>query len=53
MLLSLLYWIILVLAIIGVFLPPTSWPNAGRMTNLVLIVLLIIIGLRDFRMPIQ
>jgi hypothetical protein len=50
--LSLLYWIILVLSIIGVFAPP-SWPYATRISGGAWVALFIIIGLRIFRMPIQ
>lgn len=50
--LSLLYWIILVLSIIGVF-APSSWPYAARISGSAWVALFIIIGLRIFRMPIQ
>ena len=45
MILSLLYWIILVLAVIGVFAPPT-WPKINSFAT---IVLFVIIGLKIFR----
>lgn len=50
--LSLLYWIILVLSVIGVFAPP-AWPYAGRISGLAWVALFVIIGLRIFRMPLQ
>ena len=50
--LSLLYWIILVLSIIGVFAPP-AWTYGPRISGLAWVALFIIIGLRIFRMPIQ
>lgn len=49
-LLSLLYWIILILGAISAFVGPT-WPF--YLHFLVVIPLFIIIGLRVFRMPIQ
>lgn len=50
--LSLLYWIILVLSVIGIFAPP-SWPHGARISGLAWVALFVIIGLRIFRMPIQ
>jgi hypothetical protein len=51
-LLPILYWIILVLSIIGVFAPPT-WTHGPRVSGLAWIALFIIIGLRIFRIPLQ
>lgn len=50
--LSLLYWIILILSIVGVFAPP-AWPFAARISGLSWVALFVIIGLRIFRMPIE
>ncbi len=50
--LSLLYWVILVLSVIGVFAPPT-WTYGTRISLAASVALFIIIGLRIFRMPIQ
>lgn len=50
--LSLLYWIILILSIIGVF-APASWPYGARISGGAWVALFVIIGLRIFRMPIQ
>lgn len=50
--LSLLYWIVLILSIIGVFAPAT-WPFGSRISGGAWVVLFVIIGLRIFRMPIQ
>lgn len=49
--LSLLYWIILVLSCVGVFAPPT-WTYGVRISEGSWIILFIIIGLRVFRIPI-
>lgn len=51
-LLPILYWIILILSILGVF-APASWPYATRISGISWIVLFVIIGLRIFRIPIQ
>jgi hypothetical protein len=51
MLLPILYWVILVLAVIGVFVPPTYAP-VRYINGVVLIVLFIIIGLKIFKVPI-
>lgn len=51
-LLPILYWIILILSIIGVFAPST-WPNGRFISGGAYTVLFIIIGLRIFRIPIQ
>jgi len=48
MILALLYWIILVLAVIGVFAPPT-WPKINSFATL---VLLILIGLKIFKLAL-
>lgn len=50
--LAILYWIILVLSIVGVFAPAT-WPYGPRISGGAWVVLFILIGLRIFRMPIQ
>jgi len=50
--LSLLYWVLLVLSCVGVF-APASWPNGTRISGGAWIVLFIIIGLRIFRIPLQ
>lgn len=50
--LSLLYWVILVLSCIGVFAPP-NWPYGARISGGAWVALFVIIGLRIFRMPIQ
>lgn len=50
--LSLLYWVILVLSCIGVFAPPT-WTYGPRISGMAWVALFIILGLRVFRMPIQ
>lgn len=50
--LSLLYWVILVLSLIGVF-APASWPYAARISGSTWAALFVIIGLRIFRMAIQ
>lgn len=50
--LSILYWVILVLAICSFFVPTDVWPRAW-MTNIPALVLFIIIGLKIFRTPIQ
>lgn len=51
-LLPVLYWIVLILSIIGVF-APTSWPYGVRISGLSWVVLFIIIGLRIFRIPLE
>lgn len=50
--LSLLYWIILVLSLIGVFAPP-DWPHARRVYGIAWVALFVIIGLRAFKVPLQ
>jgi hypothetical protein len=52
MLLPVLYWVILVLAIIGVFVPIDKYPHARYLNGIVVIVLFVIIGLRSFRMAV-
>lgn len=51
-LLPILYWIVLILSIIGIFAPPT-WPGGRYISGFAAAVLFIIIGLRIFRIPIQ
>lgn len=50
--LAILYWILLVLAVIGFFVPTETYPRAW-MANIPSLVLFIIIGLKVFRTPIQ
>ena len=50
--LPLLYWIILILSVIGVFAPAT-WAYGARISGLSWVALFVIIGLRIFRIPIQ
>lgn len=50
-LLPILYWIVLILSIIGVF-APQSWPYGARISGSAWVVLFVIIGLRVFRMPL-
>lgn len=50
--LALLYWVILVLAVIGALVPATLWPHPF-LGSLPLLVLFILIGLKIFRTPIQ
>ncbi len=49
--LALLYWVILVLSVIGVF-APASWPYGSRISGAAAVILFAIIGLRIFRMPL-
>jgi hypothetical protein len=51
-LLPILYWLILILSVIGVFAPPT-WPYGVRISGSAWVALFIIIGLRIFRIPLQ
>lgn len=51
MLLPILYWVILVLSVIGLFIPPTYTP-ARYANGVVLIALFIIIGLKIFKTPL-
>jgi len=50
--LPLLYWIVLILSLIGVFAPP-AWAYGRYVTGGAGAVLFVIIGLRLFRIPIQ
>lgn len=50
-LLPILYWIILILSVIGVFAPPT-WPHAARISGSAWVALFVIIGLSIFRVPL-
>lgn len=52
MLLPLLYWIVLILSIFGLFAPAT-WPFAGRVNGIAATLLFIIIGLHEFRIALQ
>jgi hypothetical protein len=49
--LAILYWVILVLALIGVLSPPT-WKFAPRLNGLAVILLFVIIGLKVLRVPL-
>ena len=49
-LLSILYWIILVLAALGFFALQATYPRIGIGAEMVLFIL---IGLKSFRTPIQ
>lgn len=51
-LLNILYWVLLVIAIIAAFAPSELWPKA-YMPSLIWIVLFILIGLKVFRTPLQ
>lgn len=51
-LLPILYWIVLILSIIGIFSPPT-WVYGRYISGFSAVVLFVIIGLRVFRIPIQ
>ena len=51
MLLTILYWVILVLAVIGVFVPPT-YPTVRYASGIVWIALFVIIGLKIFKTPL-
>lgn len=51
-LLAILYWVILILALIGAFVPNDYWPRA-YIGNVAWIVLFVIIGLKIFRTPLQ
>lgn len=51
-LLPILYWIILVLAVIGVFVPTERWPFGARISGFASIVLFVLLGLRVFRIPL-
>lgn len=51
-LLPILYWIVLVLSVIGYFAPAT-WVGGRYLSGGAATVLFIIIGLRIFRIPIQ
>lgn len=51
-LLPILYWIVLILSIIGVFAPAT-WPYGRYIGGGAATVLFVIIGLRIFRIPLQ
>lgn len=48
MILTILYWVILVLCLLGVFAPPT-WPYGARLNGIAAVALFVIIGLRLFR----
>lgn len=49
---TLLYWIVLILSVIGVFAPPT-WTYGRYIGGGAATVLFVIIGLRIFRIPLQ
>lgn len=48
MVLEILYWVLLILAIIGVFVPDTAGPYIGRSRWAVVLILMVILGLRVF-----
>ncbi len=50
--LPLLYWIVLILSLIGYFAPPT-WPGGRWLTGGAATALFIIIGLKLFRIAVQ
>lgn len=50
--LPLLYWIILILSLLGVFAPESWAAHRWRLAGGAWVVLFIIIGLRVFRIPI-
>jgi len=45
-LLVIFYWVLLLLAAIGAFVPPTAWPYAPRATWVIAIILFVIIGIK-------
>lgn len=45
-LLTIIYWVLLVLILIGAFISPSQWAYAPRVNSLVILVLFIIIGLK-------
>jgi uncharacterized membrane protein len=45
-LLVLFYWILLLLIAIGVFVPVERWAYAPRFSNIVMLILFIIIGIK-------
>lgn len=52
-LLAILFWVILVLAAIGCFVPIDAWPHARYFSSITILVLFVIVGLKIFRTPIQ
>jgi hypothetical protein len=52
-LLAILFWVILVLAAIGSFVPLDTWPHARYFSGFTVIVLFVIVGLKIFRTPLQ
>lgn len=49
-LLSILYWVVLVLAALGFFVLQATYPRIGISAELILFIL---IGLKSFRTPLQ
>jgi len=49
--LSIIYWILLVLAVLGIF-APADWAYAPRINSLVWVVLFIIIGLKVMKVAL-
>jgi hypothetical protein len=45
-LLVIIYWVLLLLAAIGAFVPTTTWQYAPRFNNVVILILFIIIGIK-------
>jgi hypothetical protein len=50
--LTIIYWVLLVLVLIGTFAPP-EWPYWPRVNSAVFLVLFIIIGIKMFKTPLQ
>lgn len=48
MVLEILFWVLLILAAIGAFVPDTAFPFVGRGRWVVALILLAILGLRIF-----
>lgn len=49
MILAILFWVVLLLASVGAFIPNSPWPQVSNAAALVLFVL---VGLRIFRLDI-
>ena len=50
-LLPILYWIVLILSVAGLF-APAAWPSGRYIGGVAAIILFIIIGLHIFRIPL-
>lgn len=44
-----LYWVILVLSVLGIFIPTDTWAYGARVSGVAMIALFIIIGLQIFK----